>query len=651
MSSSAVAETADFKDVEVEKATIDPGSPGYKILVEDRKTLFNLPDKSTIRPLQEEGKPDGIEVGKLVWVVNPTDKDFRPCLGRVTRIVTDEYRVEFLHNTERFSYSMVDVTSGTEAFTDTKNKGYQLYTDDYLQRYDHQPDSIKGGTTNPTQMYVYKTKDTALDLTLVNVEKRSGNIFTIADEMAPSWATGYDYSTSTGSNSWGAVQALPKDLVEHYVEQYSGETLTGEKAVRTISVDPTTKTAVDALLSSAGTDIETLLKAHNEGGKEVLEAQLDAKTQTALNAKLQEELHKMRSEVAKGTFTPPDIEYTPPTAAGKTQDLPEGRVEWKPAKDVFKVPPKFHKQFNFDVPIWFWFKKNDDGTETEVEHPLVPKGSGDYIFKPNVLPLFLWGFVKNKKMWLAGHTGTGKSSLVEEVCAVLKYPLIRINFDSEITRMDLIGRDVLSQEDGATTSTFIDGVLPQALSQPCCLLCDEMDFVRPEISYVMQRALEDKGLLVTEDGGRLIAPHPMFRLVATANTQGQGDEYGYQGARTQSMAFLDRFTVWLDIEYLKANEEAALIKSRVKDITDDHLEQVIKYVKEHRAAFTNAEITQALSPRGVLSLCEAIVTFTGIMPTPSEGLQLALEGTILNRANPQDRNVLQGIIDRVFDIK
>ena len=154
----------------------------------------------------------------------------------------------------------------------------------------------------------------------------------------------------------------------------------------------------------------------------------------------------------------------------------------------------------------------------------MPSVDVNYKFDMTALFRVLQGIVDGNNSYLYGHTGTGKSTLVEQVCAHLKYPLVRVNFDSEISRMDLIGRDTLVTVDGQTVSKFVDGVLPDALSRSCLLLCDEVDFVRPDVMYVFQRVLEGNGLLISEDGGRRVDANPWFRLIATANTVGQGDD-------------------------------------------------------------------------------------------------------------------------------
>lgn len=292
-----------------------------------------------------------------------------------------------------------------------------------------------------------------------------------------------------------------------------------------------------------------------------------------------------------------------------------------------------HNELNFMVPV---FKKPTGN---------VPKIDPNYKFRPEYLVPVLWGLVNNKNTWLSGHTGTGKSTLVAQICARLNWSMVRINFDSEISRMDLVGRDVLKKDpSGATISVFVDGILPQALQQPCVLLCDEVDFIRPDVAYVFQRALEDDGLLISEDGGRLVQSHPYSRIVATANTKGQGDDDGiYQGARAQSMAFLDRFTVWVKCEYLPPAQERELIATMVPGIESAVLDQVMQYAAEHRQAFDQLKIAQPLSPRSMVCMAQLCAFYA----QDTAPLRRAALDSILNKCNPTDRATVVGILDRV----
>ena len=277
---------------------------------------------------------------------------------------------------------------------------------------------------------------------------------------------------------------------------------------------------------------------------------------------IQAQIDKLEADIANALSDLVDTEIERDTARGEVDDA-EARAEGgaqgqrprgpaarrpgrlEPAAQVFQIEGAGASMFNFRVPVWHWEDEPDE----------VPVLDPNYIFRPMDLFKTLMTIVTDQRMWLKGHTGTGKTTLVEQVAARLRWPVLRINFDSEITRLDLIGRDVLRTENGQTVSMFADGLLPKGLAGPYILLLDEFDRIRPDIAYVMQRALEGNGLTVVEDGGRHIVPHQWTRTIATANTAGQGDDTGlYPGARPQSAALLDRFTSWADIDYLSPPE-------------------------------------------------------------------------------------------------
>ena len=307
--------------------------------------------------------------------------------------------------------------------------------------------------------------------------------------------------------------------------------------------------------------------------------------------------------------------------------IPSGKLVTKKVSELF---PGIKS--DVEVPYWEW-----DGP-----HPTVPSIQEDYIFREDLLMRVLYAIIGNKRMYLHGHTGSGKTTLYQQVAARLNYPCLRINFDSEITRMDLIGRDTL--KDGE--SVFVDGMLPQMMSQPCIAIFDEIDFCRPDVAYVMQSALENNSLRLTEDGGREVRPHPMFRMFATGNTVGQGDELGmYQGARPQSLAFLDRFTVWAKVDYLDESQRENLIKTHAPALDDETVKVINKYASEHIEGFLEAKVLQPLSPRGIIAVADAVSFFTSVKD--KNPLQSALYMCVLDRANRSDYAVLKGIIDRV----
>jgi len=330
------------------------------------------------------------------------------------------------------------------------------------------------------------------------------------------------------------------------------------------------------------------------------------------------------------------------TETSTSTDIPNGRVITRKAKDVFNIKGVAAQSFDFEVPVWEW----------DAPHPHVPAIDRDYQFQGTVLMRILYALLTNKRTYLHGHSGTGKTTHVEQVAAHLFWPFMRVNFDSEITRMDLIGRDTLVQESGTTVSKFVDGILPQMMSGPYIGCFDELDFVRPDVAYVMQRMFEGNGLMLTEDGGRIVKPHGMFRMFATGNTVGQGDEFGmYQGARPQSMAMLDRFTVWAHVDYLSERERAKLIETRVPSLAKDMVAKINKYVTEHIEAFKTSKVMQPITPRGYIDLAASLTMFLQVFPSSksSKAIEQAVEMTVLDRASVQDRAVLKGIVNRVFN--
>lgn len=314
--------------------------------------------------------------------------------------------------------------------------------------------------------------------------------------------------------------------------------------------------------------------------------------------------------------------------------IPSGKMVMKKITDVF--PGIFKKSLSLEIPTWEW-----DGP-----HPMVPEKQEDYIFREDLLLRVLYAIIKNKRMYLHGHTGSGKTTLIQQVCAYLGWPVVRINFDSEITRMDLIGRDTLETTKDGVTSVFKEGLLPQMMSQPCVGIFDEIDFCRPDVAYVMQAALENNSLRLTEDGGREVKPHPMFRMFATGNTVGQGDEMGmYQGARPQSLAFLDRFTIWAKVDYLDEQQRLKLIKDHAPTLDEDTVKVINKYATEHITGFLDAKVLQPLSPRGILAIADSVSFYEAC--SVKDPLKEALYTTVLDRATTGDYAVLKGIIDRV----
>lgn len=349
------------------------------------------------------------------------------------------------------------------------------------------------------------------------------------------------------------------------------------------------------------------------------------------------EIAELKSRPSYGvTLMPVGATVSAPAMAG---GKPAGKVTTAKAWHVFGMPTG--GAFDFEVPVWEW----------DFPHPDCKAVDDKYIFRHDELLSALYALLTNERCWLHGHTGTGKTTLIEQIAARLKWPVRIVNLDSEITRMDLIGRDTLVNEGGTTVSKFVDGILPQCMVEPYILIFDEFDYIRPDVSYVAQRVLEGNGMTITEDGGRYVAPNPMFRIFATANTQGQGDDYGmYAGARVQSMALLDRFTAWIHVDYLPEAQRLDLLKASVPGLAADVADKIGKYVTEHIEAFKTAKVVKPISPRGMIALGRAVANFTALLPSKDskKAVDMALDRTILNACTQQDKVVLKGIAKRVF---
>ena len=400
------------------------------------------------------------------------------------------------------------------------------------------------------------------------------------------------------------------------------------------SLTPEKKTTLDHLLTTfeapKWTEIESFIR---EAGK----------VQTALARDLESVKQKAATEVAEARKSVKEMseavsKLSKELAAKPFEDakvvgddtIPNGKIVMKSVGEIF---PEL-KKLKMDIPVWEW-----DGI-----HPDVPAIDPHYIFREDLLVKTLYAVLTNQRMYLQGHTGAGKTTLVEQVAAHLNWPFTRINFDSEITRMDLIGRDTL--QDGK--SVFVDGMLPRAMSGPYICVFDELDFCRPDVSYVMQAALEGNGLNITEDGGRIVTPHPHFRMFGTGNTVGQGDEHGmYQGARPQSLAFLDRFTIWAKVDYLSEQDREALLKRHFPALGDEEARVITKYSTEHLDAFEKSKVLQPISPRGMLAIARAVIFFNSVYPMDKKNLHRALTQTIVDRATEADGAVLKGLVDRV----
>ena len=275
----------------------------------------------------------------------------------------------------------------------------------------------------------------------------------------------------------------------------------------------------------------------------------------------------------------------------------------------------------------------------------VPELDPDYLFDGPTTRAILAGFAHNRRVMVSGYHGTGKSTHIEQVAARLNWPCVRINLDSHVSRLDLIGKDAITVKDGKQITEFRDGILPWAYQNNVALVFDEYDAGRPDVMFVIQRVLESSGRLTLLDQSRVITPHPAFRLFATANTVGLGDTTGlYHGTQQINQAQMDRWSLITTLNYLPHDNEVDIIVAKVKSFnTEEGREMVSKMVRVAdmtRSAFVIGDISTVMSPRTVINWAENHEIFGD--------LATAFKLTFLNKCDELERVSIGEFYQRAF---
>ncbi len=277
---------------------------------------------------------------------------------------------------------------------------------------------------------------------------------------------------------------------------------------------------------------------------------------------------------------------------------------------------------------------------------LVPEVDESYSFDPEATRAILAGFAYNRRVLIQGFHGTGKSTHIEQVAARLNWPCVRINLDSHISRIDLIGRDAIVIKDGRQVTEFRQGMLPKALQSPTALVFDEYDAGRPDVMFVIQRVLEVRGKLTLLDENKVIWPHPAFRLFATSNTVGLGDTTGlYPGTLQLNQGQLDRWNIVVSLNYIKPAVEAQIVTAKVPVYDDDDgrkiVNQMVSLASLTREGFAAGDLSTVMSPRTVITWAENTVIF-------NDDLAFAFRVTFLNKCEESERPIVSEYYQRVF---
>lgn len=292
------------------------------------------------------------------------------------------------------------------------------------------------------------------------------------------------------------------------------------------------------------------------------------------------------------------------------------------------------------------------GIDSDLEVPAyseqdehVPDLDTDYQFNRETTLAVLAGFAYNRRVLVQGFHGTGKSTHIEQVAARLNWPCVRVNLDSHISRVDLVGRDAIVLRDGKQVTEFQDGILPWALQTNAALVFDEYDAGRPDVMFVIQRVLEQSGKLTLLDQRRVIRPHPAFRLFATANTVGLGDTSGlYHGTQQINQGQMDRWSVVVTLNYLPHDDEVGIVLAKAKQFQTDEgrdtVSRMVRVADLTRNAFVNGDLSTVMSPRTVMTWAENAEIFGDV--------GMAFRLTFLNKCDEVERGIVSEFYQRAF---
>ena len=275
---------------------------------------------------------------------------------------------------------------------------------------------------------------------------------------------------------------------------------------------------------------------------------------------------------------------------------------------------------------------------------LVPQIDKDYVFDEKTTIAILLGLIHNKKVLLQGLHGTGKSTHIEQIAARLNWPCVRINLDSHISRIDLLGKDAIILKDNKQVTIFKEGILPWSIQNPVMLVFDEYDAGRPDVMFVIQRVLEASGKLTLLDQNKVINPHKFFRIFATCNTIGLGDTSGiYHGTQQINQGQLDRWNIISTLNYLNPEIEEKIIKKKVKVFSKNNkkeIQLIVKLANLTREGFKNSDISVLMSPRTSLTWAENSEIFGDI--------DYAFKITFLNKCEENDQLIVNEYYQRCF---
>jgi cobaltochelatase CobS len=330
-----------------------------------------------------------------------------------------------------------------------------------------------------------------------------------------------------------------------------------------------------------------------------------------------QELQQLRSELET-------------SVTGDLLDLPETPDQRVSVRETFKI------DLDLQVPAF--------GTTSAY----VPEVDETYQFDRDTTLAILAGFAHNRRVLIQGYHGTGKSTHIEQVAARLNWPCVRVNLDSHISRIDLIGKDAIVLRDGKQVTEYREGILPWSLQRPVALVFDEYDAGRPDVMFVIQRVLESQGRMTLLDQNKVLRPHRSFRLFATSNTVGLGDTSGlYHGTQQINQGQMDRWSIVTQLNYLPHEDECRIVLAKAPELDTPEgrktLHAMVSLAGLTRTGFVAGDISTVMSPRTVITWAENAAIFGDI--------GFAFRATFLNKCDEAERPIIAEYYQRCFGVE
>lgn len=320
--------------------------------------------------------------------------------------------------------------------------------------------------------------------------------------------------------------------------------------------------------------------------------------------------------------------------------------------DLTHLTPNHHKHTTipdkkFNVRETFGIDCNWDVPGFSEENPNVPAIDKTYRFDHDTTLAILAGFAFNRRVMVQGYHGTGKSTHIEQIAARLNWPCVRLNLDSHVSRLDLLGKDMIVLKEGKQITEYKPGILPWALQNPVALVFDEYDAGRPDVMFVIQRVLEAEGRLTLLDQNTVIRPHPAFRLFATANTVGLGDTSGlYHGTQQINQGQMDRWNIVVSLNYLPHDEEVSIVLAKLDEYNNEggikDIAAMVRVADMTRQGFINGDLSTVMSPRTVITWAENALIF--------RDRELAFRLSFLNKCDEAERATVAEYYQRCFGV-